>query len=227
MNKLEKNQLLKSYIPYVDFMANVTGKKCEVVLRSFHEGESDIIYIVNGHLSGRKVGDSVTGYALKKIMKADYRSNNYVTNYIMINEINQKVFRASTYYIKEAGELIGLISINYDLTDYLKFRDFYNEAVLYGIEESPESNSKDYFGDSLDDITEAVIHNVLIYWDRSIPIRHIYHDDNPIRQMYNLGVFKYKGAVNKVAEMLDISIQTIYRYIKNIESSNERVKKEK
>lgn len=225
MKRIEKDQLLKSYIPYVDFMANVTGKNCEVVLRDFHEGESDIIHIVNGHLSGRKVGDSVSGYALKKIMKADYHVNDYVTNYIIINEINQKVFRASTYYLKQDGELIGLISINYDLTEYLKFRDFYNESVLYGVEDTTEVK-KDYFGDSLDDITEAVINNVLIYWDRSIPIRHIYHDENPIRQMYNLGVFKYKGAVNRVAEILDISIQTIYRYIKNIESSNERVKKE-
>lgn len=219
MNKKEKDAILKTYIPIVDFMSNVAGNNCEVVLRDYCDGESEIIHIVNSNLSGRKVGEKISGYALQKIMKADYKENDCVTNYIIINESNQKVFRASTYYIKQDLELLGMICVNYDLTQYLNFRDFYDNCVLYGFHDSEESNNIDYFDQSMDAIMESMIRNVFIYWDRTIPVNKVEIEGNPIRQLYKLNIFKYKGAVNRVAELLDISTQTIYRYIKDIEDS--------
>lgn len=64
-----------------------------------------------------------------------------------------------------------------------------------------------------------MIKNVFIHWDRSVPTSKILDSANPIRQLYELGVFKFKGAINRVAELLDISNQTVYRYIKEIEES--------
>ena len=212
----EKRNLLKEYIPMVDFISEVAGNNCEVVLRDFHEGKSSIVYISNGEISGRKVGETITGYALSKIMKGDYREKDFVSNYIIINESNQKVLRASTYYIKKDGEPIGLLCVNYDLSELLAYRDFYDREILYGFEENIDLQ-REYFDESMDKILDGMIKNVFIYWDRAIPVNKIELEGNPIRQLYKLGVFNYKGAVTRVAALLDISTQTVYRYIKEIE----------
>lgn len=219
----QKREILKRYVSLANFIATVAGNHCEVVLRDFHNGESTILHIVNGHLSDRREGKRVRGYALNKIMKEDYHSADFVSNYIIINETNQKVFRASTYYIKEDGELIGLMCVNYDLSDLMRYRDFFDREILYGFEENAEKN-RDYFDESMDSIVEAMIKNVFIHWDRAIAPNKIDYDGNPIRQLYQLGVFNYKGAVAKVANLLDISVQTVYRYIKEIERDLEQGK---
>lgn len=217
MEREDRLNILNEYILVVKFLSKVAGKNCEILLIDIDGDLGEILYIVNGSLSGKKKGDKLNKNQLEKIMKDEYNSNDYTTNHIVINENNQKVFRESTYYIKsEEGELIGLMSINRDLTKYLEFREFYDKELLYGFEKNEEQIDK-FFNLSLDSILEDMIRNVFIYWDRSIPVNKIEEEGNPIRELYQKDVFKYKGAVNKVADLLDISTQTIYRYIKELE----------
>lgn len=217
MEREDRLNILNEYILVVKFLSKVAGKNCEILLIDIDNDLGEILYIINGNLSGKKKGDKLNKNQLEKIMKDEYNSNDYTTNHIVINENNQKVFRESTYYIKsEEGELIGLMSINRDLTKYLEFREFYDKELLYGFEKNEEQIDK-FFNLSLDSILEDMIRNVFIYWDRSIPVNKIEEEGNPIRELYQKDVFKYKGAVNKVADLLDISTQTIYRYIKELE----------
>lgn len=217
MEREDRLNILNEYILVVKFLSKVAGKNCEILLIDIDGDLGEILYIVNGSLSGKKKGDKLNKNQLEKIMKDEYNSSDYTTNHIVINENNQKVFRESTYYIKsEEGELIGLMSINRDLTKYLEFREFYDKELLYGFEKNEEQIDK-FFNLSLDSILEDMIRNVFIYWDRSIPVNKIEEEGNPIRELYQKDVFKYKGAVNKVADLLDISTQTIYRYIKELE----------
>ncbi|MBP2024695.1 helix-turn-helix transcriptional regulator [Peptoniphilus stercorisuis] len=217
MEREDRLKILKEYILVIKFLSKVAGKNCEILLIDIDNDLGEILYIINGNLSGKKKGDKLNKNQLEKIMKDEYNSNDYTTNHIVINENNQKVFRESTYYIKsEEGELIGLMSINRDLTKYLEFREFYDKELLYGFEKNEEQIDK-FFNLSLDSILEDMIRNVFIYWDRSIPVNKIEEEGNPIRELYQKDVFKYKGAVNKVADLLDISTQTIYRYIKELE----------
>lgn len=212
-----KEYLLTKYKSIVDFISTITGPNCEVLLREIQDDTGIIIYGKNLKMSGRKIGEKISGYTLDKILRVDYKENDYVSNYVGISETNQKVFRSSTYYIKRDDELIGLLSVNYNLTDVINFKDFITEKFLFGIDDNIQKNT-DYFDTSMEDIIDATIKNVILHWDRSIPINKIESQDNPIRQLCQMNVFKYKGSVNKVAEILNISTQSIYRYIKEIEN---------
>lgn len=214
------HELLKQYIPLANFIAQVCGNQCEVVLRDYVEDTSTILHIVNGRLSDRSVGDTLSGYGLHKIMKGNWRDCDSVSNYIIINETNQRVFRASVFYIKMDEELIGLLCVNYDLTEFLQHRDFYQNEILYGLPDA-QTQSREYFNESLDSILDGIIRNVFITWDRSIPVNRVEQEGNPIRQLSQLNVFSYKGAVNRVAELLGLSPQTVYRYIKDIDRAGE------
>ena len=60
---MDYNNVLKTYIPLVDFIAGIVGPNCEVVLHDLSNDES-IVAIRNNHISGRK-GGPLTNLGLK------------------------------------------------------------------------------------------------------------------------------------------------------------------
>ncbi len=227
LSRDEKREILKSMFSYVDFMAQVTGPNCEVVLRDFHNGESEILRIVNGEISGRHEGEVISGFMLKKIMREDYHKSDFVSNYLLINEEDQKLLRASTYYIKHQGELCGLLCVNYDLTELMRYRDFVDTHLLYGLDQELPDKEADFVAKPLDELVDTMIRQVVLYWDREIPISRVDLEGNPIRQLYNLKLFQYKGTVIRVSELLNISTQSIYRYIKELDQLIPVIEKKK
>ncbi len=219
LTRAEKRQIVTSYIPLVDFFSQASGPNCEVVLRDYHEGKSQIIHISHGEISGRSEGQEISGLMLNRIMREDYHDTDYISNYLLANESDQKLLRASTYYIKHEGELCGLLCINYDMTDLMRYRDFVNTKLLYGLcdkglEEAPMMDHH------LDMIAEQMIEHEFLYWDRQIPLSRVDLSENPIRRLYEKGVFGQKGTVSRVSELLNISVQSVYRYINAIESNS-------
>ena len=53
------NELLKPYMPLVDFLADYLGSNAEVLLHDLTNLEHSIVKIRNGHISGRKEGTPV------------------------------------------------------------------------------------------------------------------------------------------------------------------------
>lgn len=220
----EKREFLETKTVFADFIAEISGPNCEVVLRDFHDGKSTIIHIVNGELSGRKVGETISGVRLKKIMREDWHNRNAVSNYLLVNERDQKLFRASTLYLKKDGDLAGLLCVNYDLTELMRYRDFFSDKLLYGIHEGPAMTGETGDLQELDIVVEEMIERVFLNWDREVPLTQVELDGNPIRELYQMGVFNHKGAVLRVSELLNLSPQSIYRYTKTIENSLAAVK---
>ena len=217
LTREEKQEYLRKYIPMVDFFSQASGPNCEVVLRDFHEDSSEIIYIVHGEISGRKEKQSIKGLMLHKIMRKDYHETDFISNYLLANESDQKLLRASTYYIKKDGELCGLLCVNYDLTDLMRYRDFMNHKLLYGLSSVHTSKDVDEDDKHLDSIVEQMIEEEFLYWDRKIPLPRVDLEEKPILRLYERGVFGHKGTVSRVSELLNISVQSVYRYINAIE----------
>lgn len=222
------NKLFKKYISIANFIAEISGPGCEVIVHDLSDMEKSIIHIANGHITGRKVGGSITNYALEIIMKEDHKTNDYVVNYIGKNEKNCKVLRSSTYYIKDENDnMVGLLCINFDITNLLDFRQNITDLIM--LEDNVNNNLYDKnisrkntdenFDLSLDEIIDEVIQNTILNTDTNKPINLVHESDNPIRIMHEKGIFNFKGSVNRVAKIFNISPQTVYRYIKELETS--------
>lgn len=52
------NPKLKSYITVADMIARTWGAECEVVLHAVEDPEHSVVYVVNGHVTGREIGQS-------------------------------------------------------------------------------------------------------------------------------------------------------------------------
>ena len=97
------------------------GTDCEVVIHDLKtkEPEHSIIYIVNGHVTGRNVGDGPSDAVFDGIRQkgrgSDYAPADH--NGYLMKTADGKILKCSTSYIKDDdGSLHYVFGINYDIT---------------------------------------------------------------------------------------------------------------
>ena len=95
------------------------GENCEVVIHDLtEETEHTIIYIENGHVSGRKLGDGSSRVVLEARRKKPDELKDRI-NYLTQTE-DGRILKSSTIYIRgENDRVIGIFAINYDITNML------------------------------------------------------------------------------------------------------------
>ena len=99
------------------------GKKCEVLIHDFSNPQHSIVAIENGHVTGRKIGNPITDFALSIWKKNGYKNKNTdrIVNYKTKTK-DGKILKSSTVFIRDnQKKIIGCICINYDLTEHSMF----------------------------------------------------------------------------------------------------------
>ncbi len=211
-------KLLESYIPLVDFIADIIGPHCEVLLHDVIDVQDSVIAIRNGYISGRYVGCPLTDLGLKLLENKAYLNNNARVNYRSRTDSGENLI-SSTYYIKdEAGVLIGMICVNIlknpnghftkTLTDPLLQTVLNNVTGSNDQEEVIESLST-----SLDNVVDEATRKLIT--KNNIPVERMSMDEKNVivQELRETGIFKIKGAITKVASALKTSESTIYRYL--------------
>lgn len=57
---MTNQEILKLYIPIVEFIGEICGNNYEIVLHDISQPDSSIVAIKNNHISGREVGGPLT-----------------------------------------------------------------------------------------------------------------------------------------------------------------------
>ena len=210
---MERDPELLRYFPIADYIAAINGKTCEVLIHDVSDLSHSICYIVNGHITGRKVGGSITAYALDLLQKKEYLNKESVTNYTGTTKSGNKILRSSTYFIKRNNdEVIGLLCVNIDITNLLRMQESIDDLLMIKQSNGGEKSAEKFDG-AVDDIVKEIIDNVTLEHGLSIIDSSIAEKKELISNLEARGVFKFKGAVNSVAHVLGVSSQTIYRYL--------------
>ena len=215
--------LLQSYFPMASFIASIIGPKCEVVVHDISDPEHSIIFIENGHISGRKVGDGSTDLVLKLLKGGAYREQQFITNYKARGSHGQ-AFRSSTYFIKNDGEeLVGLMCLNIDISHLDVAAEWIQHLLLGGSLSAPaelnapeENPAAEYLQGNVDDLLHDMITSVL--GKVSVPPERLSSKEKMdiVKELNELGVFLMKGGVSQVAKVLSISEPTVYRYLQKL-----------
>lgn len=222
--QIERNRLIESYIPMVEFIAKMMGDNCEVVLHDITNPEHSVIAIKNGHISGREIGSPLTDLSLQFLKGKHYINQNFICNY-KANSKNRKMLRSSTFFIKDnTNEIIGMLCVNIDITSMIETRNFLNK-MIHTEGDKDQSLSKEVVGnndlfenleESIDDVMSSIIKKVInnhpIVPERMSPEEKI----QIVKELNDKGIFLLKGGVSEVAKHLDTSDATIYRYLAKI-----------
>ena len=209
------DEILESYLPLVDFIAAVFGKNCEVVLHDLRKLDHSIIAIKNNHITGRTLNDTITDFALDIIHTEKHKEKNYICNYVGKTGNGKKNVRASTYFIKdEEQNLIGMLCTNIDITALSNARKNIDDLIM--INESAEAEEKENFSLNINDHVDSIISNTLSKFE-SEPMRMTMDEKKQVvKKLEEKGIFRLKGVVAEVADGLEVSDQTVYRYLKDL-----------
>lgn len=205
------NKLLESYIPLADMLAKTFGSECEVVLHDLTVPEKSVVYVANGTVTGREVGQSFEQLIKQVILSKNFRDD-YAANYFFTAK-NGKLIRSSTFLLRdEKQKLVGALCINIDTTPMQQQMEYLKSFLPQ--EELSESSPAQSFTDDgvyVFQMVETLIDNIIGQQEpdkmsRSEKIQKISFMDEK-------GIFLMKGSVEMVSQKLGISTVTVYSYL--------------
>lgn len=219
---MESKKKLETYIPLVNFIADIIGPHCEVLLHDVIDVQNSVIAIRNGYISGRQLGCPLTDFGLELLENKNYLNQNAVVNYLSRTVSGEKL-RSSTYFIKDENNiLIGMLCVNIlispdslvvkNLTDKLISTLFNNNSTVNTVV-NEEEKVMESLNTSIEKVVDSAIEKILD--ENEIPVERMSIDEKifVVQKLNTNGIFKIKGAITKVAGALQTSESTIYRYL--------------
>jgi predicted transcriptional regulator YheO len=217
---MNHKQDLKAWIPWVDFLADALGDTCEVVLHDLRDIEHSIVAIRNNRITGRQVGDSLSDFALE-IIQEHAHNKNYLASYYGSLGDNGKILRLSSFFIyDEEGEPIGMLALNMDFSPLEEARAiidrFLRTETPVPTEKTEKRPGKSMHFNLSEDYMPSMVART-IQENGVEPARMTAEEKRGVvESLQSKGVFLLKGAITEVAKKLEVSEQTVYRYLKGI-----------
>ena len=191
-----------------DGIAAQFGSKCEVVIHDVTAMDHSIVYIVNGHVSGRKVGDGGSRVVIEQAIQADAQPRDELC--YLTRTPDGKILKSSSIYIRNSrGTVTGIFSINYDVTGLMMLRHDVDSILDMGGTRQREPERIINVNDVLDELIEqsvALVGKPVALMNKEDKIR-------AIQFLNQSGAFLVTKSGDKVARYFGISKYTLYAYI--------------
>ena len=191
-------------------MTKQFGPDCEIVIHDLTQNNLDnsIVYIENGHVSGRRVGDGPSTVVLETVRRNPEAVHDKLA--YLTRTSDGKVLKSSTMFIRgDDGNIDYIFAVNYDITGLLlidrSLKSFINT------EEATRNPSK-------------ITHNVNDLLDELLiksgelvgkPVSLMNKEDKilAIQFLNDAGAFLITRSSDKVSKFFGISKYTLYSYI--------------
>ena len=190
-------------------IAALLGHNCEIAVHDLSKGfESDIIAIENGHVTDRRVGDGASGGVLKALADGESPQDRYG---YMARTKDGRVVKATSVYVRDENDkVIGLFSVNYDVTDIVMARHAIDGMLNM---EDPADGKDITVATNVNDLLDQLIADADAFIGKPVAVMTKEDKTAAIQYLNGKGAFLVKKAGDKVARHYDISKYTLYNYM--------------
>ncbi|MCI8648888.1 MAG: transcriptional regulator [Anaerotruncus sp.] len=205
--------ILQMLVPIADGIAKTFGDNCEVAIHDLTHPNHAIFYVANGELMDRKKNDNLDSTFMELVRLASHHQDRLINYYHFENGHS---FKCTKVLIRDENQkAIGCFCINVVIDDYLKSKQTmdrlcHTESLdKIKLEDATQSESENIVSDLVKDI---IINTYEDYYKSRGALTKA--DKIDFARYLNLkGIFQVKGAVEMVAELLQVSKYTVYRYV--------------
>jgi len=209
------NKELKKYIPIANMIAKTFGRNCEVVIHDLTVPQNSVVYAINNHVTGRKVGQAFD-HLVKQVLLSPKFEDDYMAGYKTVTEDGREI-KSSTALIRDSNEkVIGALCVNYNLENVIHFKEFLDEFMAVEQEEKEKGEDVESM-ENVAEIADDLIDRMIAPYENEELKRK--EKVKLIKFMDEKGIFLIKGSVDKVAEKLGISKVTVYSYLDEIKKN--------
>lgn len=197
-------------------LAETFGPNCEVVLHDLSHPQRSIIAIANGHVTGRKVGDSLRDLVVT-VLRSPHFNQEYLANYTT-RMPDGRILKSTTVLLRDAQRVpVGVLCINLDVTDLRRARQVLDQlsATQEAGADAADSSPSD-MPDHIWQVVERVVEGAIA--DAGVPVPEMSREAKLriVQFLDDKGIFLIRRSVEYVAEQLQISRQTLYAYIEQV-----------
>ncbi len=191
-----------------ELISETFGENCEVVISDLDRPEAAILYIFNGHVTNRKVGDPLLPVARERLQN---QADGFYVNYNGIK--NGREVKSSSLNFELEGHHYSLC-INYDYSALVPAQRLLSQLTDVwqgGAQQGGVISAADSA------IEEAILRC-------GKPTRLMTKEDRLgiVTQLNEQGVFKIQRSVITTAQRLGISRFTVYNYLNEINGSKNK-----
>lgn len=218
---VSRRSVFSDYKKMAKGLAEFLGPSCEVVLHDFRNLERSIVAI-EGSVTERSVGGPVTELLLHLLKAGKTRENLFN---LRSSTSSGKPLKSAIFFIHDdAGNAIGALCLNYDLSAALMYQQVLDDFVqaepgraARGSE--PGEDGREPFGKDVQDTLDEIMRDALGRVGKPVHLMKKRDKFLVTRYAEERGVFLLKGAADRVAEILRVSPFTIYNYLREIRNS--------
>lgn len=213
---------LESLIMIAHGIARHFGGDCEVCIHDLQANdlEHTICYIINGHVSGRKLGDGASKIVLETLEALKKGEN--VSDHLgyRTHTSDGRILKSSTIFLKdETGKYRFILGINHDMTDFINA-----QSALSNIVENIETTDEDIYGQiplSVNDLLDNLIEQSVKLVGKTPALMTKDEKVKAIRFLQNAGAFLITRSGDKISQFFGISKFTLYSYIDQAKAVDE------
>jgi predicted transcriptional regulator YheO len=194
----------------VDCIADLLGQSAEVVLHDLRHPDSSVVYIRNGHITGRRVGAPLTDLGFLMLRDAK-RGKDSLGVYHSKTEDGKQLKCNAIILRDDQNAVVAMLCINLDVTGT-------PGAALNG-HRSPE-----HYHTTVSQVIDALVLEASSA--ASLPATELSSSEKMriVRQLHREGVFLARGAVRQVSAQLGIAGSTVYKYIQSARSAAPQIR---
>lgn len=207
--------------PVMRAVASAVGDHCEVVLHDLSQRDLNhtIYAIVNGHVTGRKVGGPSTNLGLE-VMR-DEAAEHDEFGYSGRTTDGRELHSSSVYYRDESGRIIAALCINIDLTPLQTAQNVLSALLPPSPSAPPGERDRELHTHDISSLLDTMMADAISAVGRPVAMMDKSDRIAVLRTLDELGAFHVKRSVETVAKRLGISKVTAYAYLDQMRSGRD------
>lgn len=185
------------------------GSNCEVAIHDLsRDPDRSIVFIANGHVSGREVGDGASNVVMEQLRTQDPEPKDHLC--YLTKTPDGKILKSSTVYIRDRkGKVSAILAINYDISRLILMEEALHDLTSTGEEVPSEPERITNVSDLLDELIQQSVALV----GKPAAVMNKEDKVKAIQFLSQNGAFLITKSGDKVAKYFGISKYTLYSYI--------------
>lgn len=193
------------------------GKSCEVAVHDLtveNAADSSIIYIENGEVTGRKIGDGASAVVLEELCQAEQDHEDRIGYFTMTSD--GKALKSTTVYIRnDSGKVIAIFSVNQDITALSVAATALTELTAPTVGAKPEKITP-----HVEELLDELLWKSTELIGKPVAMMNKEDKQRAIRWLNSKGALLITKSGDKIATYFGISKFTLYSYIDNKEEES-------
>ena len=206
-----EERIRKNLCSVAHAVASQYGKSCEVAIHDLtgdNTPEHSIIFIENGEVTGRKVGDGASAVVLEQL-KGESEAKDRIGYFTRTQD--GRLLKSSTSFIRdEEGNVVAVFSINHDITAMSVTATAINEIFR---QFEPDSNEIEHITPHVEDLLDELMWKSAEMIGKPVTLMNKEDKKRAIRWLNSKGALLITRSGDKIAKYFGISKFTLYSYI--------------